>query len=80
MADHNQRYLIWSHEHGAWWAPNQYGYVRDITKAGRYSRIDALHICVDAMTGHPPKLPPPEIMVLESDMETVYGAHQWKIR
>lgn len=30
-------YVIWSFEHGQWWAPNEFGYVSDLDKAGRYS-------------------------------------------
>lgn len=30
-------WLIWSNEHGAWWASDERGYVADRTKAGRYS-------------------------------------------
>ena len=31
-----QEYLIWSHEHTAWWAPNAQGYVKEVKDAGRY--------------------------------------------
>ncbi len=42
-------YLIWSHEHGAWWAPGEQGYVTAYTKAGHYTRDRALAICTRAM-------------------------------
>lgn len=37
-------YLIWSHEHGAWWKPNSLGYTTNISRAGVYSRDDATDI------------------------------------
>lgn len=41
-------YLIWSHEHGAWWKPARWGYTHDVTKAGRYSESEAQGICDNA--------------------------------
>lgn len=41
-------WLIWSLEHGAWWAPQRNGYTRDPRAAGRYSRAEALDIVRDA--------------------------------
>ena len=38
-------YLIWSNEHGAWWGPGERGYVREIARAGRYSKEGAEMIC-----------------------------------
>ncbi len=80
MSGKDETYLVWSHEHGAWWGPGRHGYVPDIKQAGRYSRADALEICVDAMRGRPPDEPPYEIPVREADMEAVYRAHEIKIR
>lgn len=37
-----ERYVIWSHEHAAWWAPGRCGYVKDLRKAGTYSRAEAV--------------------------------------
>ena len=36
------RYLIWSHEHEAWWRPGALGYTTEITEAGRYTGSDAM--------------------------------------
>ena len=44
-------YLIWSNEHGAWWAPNGMGYTRVIEEAGRYSPGDAERIVGRATVG-----------------------------
>lgn len=41
-------YVIWSFEHGAWWAPNRYGYTRVLDEAGRYSQADAEAIVATA--------------------------------
>ena len=59
----NARWLIWSMEHGAWWAPNSAGYVRQWNRAGRYSFLAALEIVNQAniLTGENPK----EAMVME---------------
>jgi hypothetical protein len=50
MPDHDI-YLIWSHEHGAWWRPNRCGYAQRLSEAGRYSRAEALLICTRAIPG-----------------------------
>lgn len=42
------RYLIWSHEHDAWWRPGGWGYTTNVDEAGRYSLIDASRIVLDA--------------------------------
>jgi hypothetical protein len=42
-------YLIWSHEHGAWWRAGARGYTRRLSEAGRYSRDNALLICANAI-------------------------------
>lgn len=46
-----QKYLIWSWEHDAWWAPNSNGYVSDRGDAGEYSYEEALKICLNANYG-----------------------------
>jgi hypothetical protein len=43
-----ERYVIWSEEHGAWWAPNRLGYTRQLSQAGRYSKAEADEIVTDA--------------------------------
>lgn len=40
-------YLIWSHEHGLWWGPNERGYVESVRAAGRYSRAQVADIVLD---------------------------------
>ena len=35
------KYLIWSNQHGAWWGPNEKGYVQIIDFAGRYTKEQA---------------------------------------
>jgi hypothetical protein len=41
-------WLIWSHEHSAWWKAHSCGYTQHVEEAGRYSLADALRICHDA--------------------------------
>lgn len=58
------RYLIWSYEHLAWWAPHRHGYVANPAAAGRYHLADAACIVTDANWWMPPDVLPHEVMVL----------------
>lgn len=40
----NDKWLIWSIEHNAWWAPKRNGYVEDVREAGQYSYDEAIEI------------------------------------
>jgi len=42
------RFVIWSIEHQAWWAPAQRGYVAHVADAGLYARDQAEAIVRDA--------------------------------
>jgi hypothetical protein len=42
-------YLVWSHEHSRWWAHRGRGYVRELSRAGRFTRDDAIAICTNAI-------------------------------
>jgi hypothetical protein len=55
MSD-DEKYLVWSIEHQAWWGPGRNGYVTDIDVAGIYSRGEAIDICRDALPGRPKPL------------------------
>jgi hypothetical protein len=45
-------YVVLSLEHdGRWWGPGGSGYVRELSKAGLYTREGALDICIRAMPG-----------------------------
>ena len=52
----NTKWIIWSNEHNAWWNPNEAGYTRSKTAAGRYSFERAKEICDSAneFTGDKP--------------------------
>lgn len=41
-------YVIWSEEHGAWWAPARNGYTRELAKAGSYTEAEAEQIVANA--------------------------------
>ena len=43
------QYVIWSHEHDAWWGPDRCGYTRELEKAGRYTGEEAGEITVPAI-------------------------------
>ena len=66
MAD-EEKYLIWSHEHGAWWRPNNCGYTVHVIAAGRYSRGEALATCSGTRIGWRNDGAPAEIPVREQD-------------
>lgn len=44
----DQKYLVWSEEHGAWWVAGKMGYTRYIEQAGRYSFKEATEIEAEA--------------------------------
>lgn len=60
-------YLVWSHEHGAWWRPERRGYTTDLDAAGRYSRGEAIKICALSRDGWRGAGVPSEIPVAEAD-------------
>lgn len=60
-------FLIWSHQHGAWWRANQNGYTSDIDQAGRYPMQEAYNICASANRGMKRRYPPNELAINESD-------------
>jgi hypothetical protein len=65
------RYLVWSHEHAAWWRVHS-GYTRTAAKAGRWTRAEAIEICRNALPGQWREgLPFPEIPVAELDIEAM---------
>lgn len=63
----DELYLIWSHEHGAWWRCASDGYTTRIENAGRYTREEAISICANARDGFSAKDVPTEIPVREID-------------
>jgi hypothetical protein len=56
-------YLIWSHEHGAWWKPARRGYTHSHSEAGRYSEAAARQIIADSEPGWKRGTVPPEMMI-----------------
>ena len=61
-------WLIYSHEHKAWWGPGQCGYTTGVDLAGRYTQDKALAIVNRALDGWHPKpdgtdMLPHEVMV-----------------
>lgn len=64
--DKDQRWMIWSNEHGAWWRRNSHGYTRKVEEAGLYGYDEAKSICFPpSFRGRDTDWPPPEIMVAE---------------
>ncbi len=60
-----ETYLIWSNEHRGWYRPKAAGYTLQISKAGRFTREEAVSRSRvrDQFHGEPP----PEIPVPEAD-------------
>ena len=50
MPDLSDTYLIWSHEHGRWWASPS-GYTSHLSAARHFTREAALLACLHAMPG-----------------------------
>ena len=59
-------YLIWSHEHAAWWKAGGLGYTADIARSGVYSREEAIAIVRGATQDW--TRPPNEIAVAIVDL------------
>jgi hypothetical protein len=49
---HKKLYVIWSFEHGGWWASHRCGYVPTLSLAGRYTAEEALVILFGASHSH----------------------------
>lgn len=64
-------WIIWSHEHQGWWAPNERGYVTSRKAAGRYTYAKALEIVEGA--NRMLKDAPNEAMVKLTDDEKEQG-------
>ncbi len=50
MPDLSDTYLIWSHEHGRWWASPS-GYTSHLSAARHFTREAALLTCLHAIPG-----------------------------
>lgn len=59
----NEKWLIWSNEHEAWWKPNGNGYTNDRSLAGLYSLSDAIMYLKSANFGLSSKCKPNEAIV-----------------
>jgi hypothetical protein len=64
-----RKYLIWSNEHGRWWAPHSCGYASIISNAGRYTKKEAAEICDGANKYIPDAEVPNEVMVLAPEYD-----------
>lgn len=56
------KWLIWSHEHSAWWKHEGRGYTVDVADAGRFTLQGARAICTNANIYLRPGGPPNEVM------------------
>ena len=75
MTEDDEVYLIWSHEHAAWWGPGGCGYYSGLAEAGRYGRSEAVAISANAIPGTAYRLGAlPELPVRLADVETMRGA------
>ena len=68
----SDKYLIWSNEHRCWWNPNRSGYTREVDRAGRYDRTEA--IAISRGRGWPSVGVPDEVPILERDAIECFDA------
>jgi hypothetical protein len=71
-------WLVFSHEHSAWWKPARQSYTDRTSQAGRYTEAEAREICERAAYrwhrgAGGPKALPPEVMV-RADAPDMYAA------
>ena len=67
-----ESYLIWSHQHAAWWRPHRRGYTRHIGEAGLYERRAALDLCARSVPDTAEALGAlPDLPVRHADLEAV---------
>lgn len=59
----NQKFLLWSNEHQAWWKPNSNGYTKSRKAAGQYSVEEAFEIVKKEIRLQPDKDVPYETLV-----------------
>lgn len=62
-------WLVWSHEHNAWWRPNCAGYTLHIAAAGRYTKTKADEICQSRSPSRFADDPPREVAVIAPEVE-----------
>lgn len=75
--DEDNVYLIWSHEHAAWWGPGGHGYTQRIGQAGLYSREEALRVCAKAIPGTAHRMGVlPELPIPFSDLHHLVAGFQ----
>jgi hypothetical protein len=67
-------WLVWSHEHNAWWRPNSAGYTMHIATAGRYTKQEADRICESRSPRKFADDPPPEVAVIAPEAESAITA------
>jgi hypothetical protein len=64
-----EKFLVWSNEHRAWWRPNSAGYTTNLADAGHYNREDAIKICAHSRDGWHSRVIPSEIPVRLDDVQ-----------
>ena len=74
-------YLVWSNEYKCWWGPNRAGYVGRLADAGRYTRQEAIKICVNARGGRRFNSNPSEVPLPLADAELFWpdDKEEWRI-
>lgn len=67
-----ETFLIWSHEHGKWWGPDERGYVDDVADAGRYRKDHAAELTMYHVPAGE-EVPVLETSALSHDRGAVWG-------
>lgn len=68
-------YVIWSHQHEAWWGPDRAGYTTDLAEAGRYTLEEAGEIVVPVIPSGI-EVAVDERVAESHGLKTVYGANR----
>lgn len=81
LATEMAEYVVWSNEHKCWWGANRAGYVSRLEEAGRYTRDEALKICVNARGGRQFNSNPSEVPLPLADAALFWpdDKEEWRV-
>lgn len=66
-------WLVWSHEHNAWWRPKGCGYTVRVDGAGRFTKDEARQHCLSRSPRKFEDCPPPEVAVIAPEFADTHA-------